>query len=290
MSPPKPPSSTKSPLKILMLHGYTQSGPLFRSKTRALHKALTKSLPSHEIHLSYPTGPVRLEAADIPGYNAPAENHHEEETEPAFGWWRRKDLPHPTTPGETEIVYTGLQDGLTRIGEALKIDGPFDGVIGFSQGACAAGMVASLLEPGRRAVFDEATCEDNALMEQFPVAFYDAQAPLKFAIIYSGFPAPNELRYAHFYLPKLKTPTLHFLGSVDGVVEEGRSRALIERCENARVVVHPGGHFLPSQRPWLDAAVGFVKECMDTAGDGPGGKGEIKGKGENGVEDMDVPF
>ncbi|KAG4415009.1 hypothetical protein IFR04_011830, partial [Cadophora malorum] len=32
-------------LKILMLHGYTQSGPLFHAKTRALEKLLTKSFP-----------------------------------------------------------------------------------------------------------------------------------------------------------------------------------------------------------------------------------------------------
>ncbi|KAI4175130.1 MAG: hypothetical protein LQ343_001891 [Gyalolechia ehrenbergii] len=293
MSPPKAPSNNKAALRILMLHGYTQSGPLFRSKTRALHKALTKSLHSYEIHLSYPTGPIRLDPADIPGYNAPSGNNDEEEPEPAFGWWRRKDLPHPMQQSQTEIIYTGLQDGLTRIGETIKTEGPFDGVIGFSQGACAAGMVASLLEPGRRGVFAKAACEGKALKEKFPVAFHELlalQPPLKFAIIYSGFPAPNELRYGNFYDPKLKTPTLHFLGSVDGVVDEGRSRALVERCENARVVVHPGGHFLPSQRPWLDAAVGYVRECMEAAGDGVGGNWERKRNEEEGVEDMDVPF
>ncbi|KFY21985.1 hypothetical protein V493_06933, partial [Pseudogymnoascus sp. VKM F-4281 (FW-2241)] len=33
-------------LKILMLHGYTQSGASFHAKTRALEKALDKAFPA----------------------------------------------------------------------------------------------------------------------------------------------------------------------------------------------------------------------------------------------------
>ncbi|KAL8646845.1 MAG: hypothetical protein Q9210_005899 [Variospora velana] len=293
MAPPKT-TAPKEPLKILMLHGYTQSGPLFHSKTRALEKALTKALPTHIIHFSYPTGPIRLDPADIPGYNWTSDNN--EEPEPAFGWWRRKDLPSPTANGEMEIVYTGLQDGLDRIAETIKTEGPFDGVIGFSQGACAAAMVASLLEPGRRESFASAAdAPDVAPMERFPSSFHpfhnegNPQAQLKFAIIYSGFAAPGT-RYSKFYEPLLTTPTLHFLGTLDGVVEEARSRTLTDRCEKAREAVHPGGHFLPSQRPWLDAAVGFVRECLEKDKNGGGEGGGGKREEEEGVEDMDVPF
>ncbi|KAL8658546.1 MAG: hypothetical protein Q9226_000921 [Calogaya cf. arnoldii] len=275
-----------------MLHGYTQSGPLFHSKTRALHKALTKALPTHCIHLSYPTGPIHLNPSDIPGYNGPSATETEGETEPAYGWWRRKDMPHPSKKGESEIVYTGLQDGFTRIAETIAEEGPFDGVIGFSQGACAAGMVASLLEPGRRDAFASLTPQKGEMeTEPFPASFTSLhQSPLKFALIYSGFIAPGA-RYINFYKPSLKTPTLHFLGALDGVVEEGRSQGLIEVCEGAKAVTHPGGHFLPSQRPWLDAAVGFVKECLEqvVVGDNGEQKGGTRSEEEN-VEDMDMPF
>ncbi|KAL9009539.1 MAG: hypothetical protein Q9173_005437 [Seirophora scorigena] len=291
MAPPKN-TAAKEPLKILMLHGYTQSGPLFHSKTRALEKALTKALPTYDIRFSYPTGPVRLDPADIPGYSGTSDNK-DEEPEPAFGWWRRKDLPSPTSNREPKIVYTGLQDGLGRIAETIKTEGPFDGVIGFSQGGCAAGMVAGLLESGRRRSFVFAA--DTQDVERFPSSFDpfheqgSSQPQLKFAIIYSGFPAPGT-RYSRFYEPPLTTPTLHFLGTLDGVVEEARSRALIERCEKAREAVHPGGHFLPSQRPWLDAAVGFVQECLEKDKDGSGEGGRGKKENEENVEDMDVPF
>ena len=78
---------------------------------------------------------------------------------------------------------------------------------------------------------------------------------------------------------------LHFLGSLDTVVEESRSLALVEACEESegRVVYHPGGHFLPStQKASVNALIGFIKEVLHKA-EGP--KQE-----EESVEDMDVPF
>ncbi|KAL8800174.1 MAG: hypothetical protein Q9182_005375, partial [Xanthomendoza sp. 2 TL-2023] len=288
---------------------YTQSGPLFHAKTRALEKALTKSLPSHSLHLSYPTGPIHLNPTEIPGYNPPsssssssAPTDSEDPPEPpaAYGWWRRKDLPNPENGNEDvaetpEIIYTGLQTSLTHLAATIKTEGPFDGVIGFSQGACAAALLASLLEPTRPSAFptspSPSPSTNTNTSEPFPPSFHTLhhqQPPLKFAILYSGFPAPGP-RHAAFYNPPLVTPTLHFVGALDSVVEEGRSRGLVEVCEGARVVVHPGGHFLPCQRVWLDAAVGFVGECLRRVG----GCGEGVGKGEGEeerVEDMEVPF
>ena len=166
-------------------------------------------------------------------------------------------------------------------------------MVGFSQGAAAAGMVASLLEGrGRKEAFAR---NPNGL--SYPTTFLErglgegvegfVQGPLKFAVCYSGFRAPGE-RYKAFYEPKIKTPVLHVLGNLDVVVDERRGKELISACEEGeeRVVVHPGGHFVPSQRPWLDVVVGFVEECV---GGAEGGSGK-KAKEEESVEDMDVPF
>ena len=162
-------------------------------------------------------------------------------------------------------------------------------MVGFSQGGAAAAIVASLLEPGRKEAFD-VNRSKNLQKLQYPSCFTNIngdslQPPLKFVVVYSGFAAPFEF-YSAFYEPKIQTPVLHFLGSLDTVVDESRGRLLIESCEGgkARVVVHPGGHFVPSQKVWLDAAVNFLKECMgssDTTG---------KRQQDESVEDMDVPF
>ena len=339
MSPTKNP-----PLKILLLHGYTQSPTLFLHKSRALQKHLQKRLPSYQLSFSCPCAPHRLIPADIPGFlsctsistaehgNAAAEEVEDADT---WGWWRRKDT------NEGEIVYEGLEEGLRVIGRCMRDEGPFDGVIGFSQGGCAAGIIAALLKrlSGERgdernnmrgymnafrdglrgwegATMDSKTSTsltgsidsadltnstsptnatdlkdamNSATTDSGNDASIDAAKfpPLKFAIIYSGFKAPGK-RHQSIYDPRIQTPTLHFLGSLDSVVEESRSRALIDACANAEVVVHPGGHFLPSQRVWMDACLGFIKRCLENGGEH--GKDAMNGVDMEKVEDMDLPF
>lgn len=295
----------RQPLKLLMLHGYTQSGSLFHAKSRALIKHITKAFPLHEVAAIYPTGPLHLDPADIPGYEPSPEQKEKQGEEDskveAFGWWRRSNTANPP-------LYIGIEEGLGAVARVLREEGPFDGVIGFSQGAALAAMVASLLETGRKESFDQFVdakfaCEGVDLSEStekepipglaFPTSFIKDEVvrshqPLKFAICYSGFRAPGP-RYRAFYeRPAIQTPVLHVLGSLDAVVDEGRSRSLIEACEgdaekDGKVVWHPGGHFLPSQRPFLDAAVRFIQERL--------GNKEAKGKEkEEDVHDMDLPF
>ena len=60
------PSSTR-PIRILALHGYTQSGGLFRLKTRALEKSLNKAFAATGgVEITYITAPLQLRRADIP--------------------------------------------------------------------------------------------------------------------------------------------------------------------------------------------------------------------------------
>ncbi|KAL4892937.1 dihydrofolate reductase [Aspergillus ambiguus] len=275
------------PLKLLLLHGYTQSGPLFHAKSRALIKHITKAFPHHEVSAIYPTGPLRLNPADIPGYEPPQPSQEGGSTEQqpsddkidAFGWYRRSNTADPP-------LYLGLEDGLAAVADVLRAEGPFDGVIGFSQGAAMAAMVASLLEPGRKEAFAHFAPADGV---PFPAAFDGlAHPPFRFALCYCGFRSPGA-RYRAFYeSPPLRTPVLHVLGTLDAVVDEGRSRALIEACagdpeKEGKVVWHPGGHFLPSQRPYLDAAVQFIREQLE-------GQAETKKVDEEDVHDMELPF
>ncbi|PGH00446.1 hypothetical protein AJ79_08219 [Helicocarpus griseus UAMH5409] len=303
MAPSAPASTSKTPLKILMLHGYTQSGPLFHAKTRALEKHLQKSFPLHSVSLSYPTGPLSLSPSDIPNYQpssttttSTTDTETNNDEPEAFAWWRRSNTADPPE-------YVSMDKGLSAVAQVLTDQGPFDGIIGFSQGAAFAAMVASLLENGRKEGFEYlAKPENNSVNTSsqsepvvtgisYPPAFSNlTHPPLKFAICYSGFIAPGP-RYRAFYeRPKIQTPVLHVLGSLDAIVEEERSRALIRACDGdaeaeGKVIWHPGGHFLPSQRPYLDGAVMFVRGCLE--------KVQKEGKGvkeEESVEDMDMPF
>ncbi|KAH9868596.1 hypothetical protein J1614_007668 [Plenodomus biglobosus] len=292
------------PIKILMLHGYTQSGPLFQAKTGALRKSLQKAFPAG-IELVYPTAPIRLTPADesfLAGTGTSNDSNNEnpgekqEQELDAWAWWKKKQAGDSHT-------YSGIEQTFDFLATILKDSGPFDGAIGFSQGAAAAAMLASLLEPNRRLAFDQHHAQTGGHSMPFPPSFTDPPSssssntatpptpihpPLKFAVSYSGF-APTDLApYTPFYNPRIATPILHFLGSQDVVVDEQRSLALVRACErdaDRYIVYHPGGHFLPStQKACVSALVGFIKEVL-----GEEGKGE-KGGEEEGVEGMDVPF
>jgi predicted esterase len=276
------PPQTNHPTNPVVLTGFTQSGPLFHAKTRALEKNLQKAFPAG-LTLSYPTAPIHLARADIPFPVAPPPPGEPDEEPDAWAWWRRKGDSEPYT-------YEGLETGLDALATVLQTEGPFDGVIGFSQGGAMAGMLASLLEPDRRQAFEK-VYEKGGL--RFPASFEadtgyvegTIHGPLKFAVSYSGFAARGVDTYRGFYEPKIATPMLHFLGTLDAVVEEARSLALVERCveSEGRVVYHPGGHFLPSsQKAYVGALVGFIKEVLH--------KAEGEDKQEESVEDMDVPF
>jgi fermentation-respiration switch protein FrsA (DUF1100 family) len=272
--PVQPPPS--APLQILMLHGYTQSGPLFHAKTRALEKHLQKAFPGST--LVYPTGPLRLSPADVPGFES--SSSAEATDVEAYGWWRRSNTAEPPE-------YLGLEDGMAAVAKILATEGPFDGVVGFSQGAALTAMLASLLEgPPRHEAFSYFRTE-SPLSIPFPPSFESLQhPPLKFGVIYSGFVAPGQ-RYKAFYdHPHIQTPTAHFLGSLDSVVDEGRSRALIDACGGegkARVIWHPGGHFVPSGKQHLEALVDFIQSTTSLTP-------QKKREEDENVEDMDVPF
>ena len=224
------------------------------------------------IQLLYPTGPYKLSPTDIPGYESstlPDQDVVLNEVD-AWGWWRRD-------PGGGK--YLKIEEGLKTIAEAIRELGGIDGVIGFSQGGAAAAMLASLLEPGRKSSFQSQLSQNPSALP-FPKDFENLQnEPLKFAVSYSGFKAPSEL-YTAFYEPKIETPLLQVVGSLDTLVDESRSMELADACIDGRkrLVYHPGGHFVPTGKEMVGVLTGFIRDCCVESH-----------KEETGVEDMDVP-
>lgn len=173
---------------------------------------------------------------------------------------------------------------MQTIADAISSVGGIDAVIGFSQGGCHAALVASLLDEGRQEAF--AKLQEAGAGIEFPKSFKElidnGQGPLQFCVSYAGFWAPFP-QYAAFYEPKIKTPTLHVIGSLDTVVEEDRTRGLVERTEKYEVLVHPGGHFVPIGKEWVGALVSFIRRTVE-------GEAVESKKAEESVEDMDMPF
>lgn len=202
--------------------------------------------------LFYPTGPNRLSPKDIPGFVPPEDGDGlaAAEQESDMWAWFRKD--------EHSGTYRFFDEGMATVAAAIREAGGIDGVCGFSQGGMMAAVVAAAMEEERP--IPEGTDGDWArtLREA------NGGKPLRFSVSYSGFWAPVE-RLAWCYEPKIKTPTLHVLGSLDTVVEESRSQALIDRSEDPLVVTHPGGHYVPISKEWAMPLAGFIKHHTDNA-------------------------
>jgi predicted esterase len=146
---------------------------------------------------------------------------------------------------------------MERIAASVREAGGVDGVIGFSQGGCMAALVTSALEEPHH---EPPSSSSLAWLEDLRQANHNR--PLKFCVNYSGFYAPPSTGLQWLYEPVIATPTIHFLGSLDTVVEEKRSRALIERCRDPVVLTHPGGHYVPVARDWVMPLVGWLKQRL----------------------------
>ncbi|KAI0394494.1 hypothetical protein F5Y17DRAFT_427572 [Xylariaceae sp. FL0594] len=248
----------KKELKILMLHGYTQSGTLFSAKTKGLNKLLVKGLsaaPPLDLHptLIYPTGPHRLRPSDIPGYQGDDDALDEDDLD-NWAWWRKNDATG---------TYTGFEAGMLAVAHAIRDSGGVDGVMGFSQGGCMAALVAAALEqhPPHNPPHSPSTSSSPEWLTALRTS--NAHRPLKFCIIYSGFAAPPTTGLEWLYEPPISTPTLHFIGSNDQIVVPERSEALIKRCRDPLVFTHPGTHFVPVAREWAMPLVGWIRErCL----------------------------
>ena len=93
----------------------------------------------------------------------------------------------------------------------LETKGPFDAILGFSQGAAAARLLLALVDRPE-------------LHPEFSRAGEGAWPPRQFsmAILSSGF-LPRDARVASWFEDKLEVPSLHILGSRDIVVSSGDS-------------------------------------------------------------------
>jgi predicted esterase len=265
-----PSANPHKKLRVLMLHGFAQSACVFKSKTEGLRKQLESQIPPAPapgsivqcpggIEFYFTTAPIELSLTDIPEAVFSPEERARSPLD-AYGWWQRREAD------DGQPFYEGLDRALQSIALELEQNGPFEGIIGFSQGGTAAAMVASSLESGRQNHFSTAQ-----LAGAMPFPHRSTHPPLRFVIACSGSKVDEDPSYAAFYEPKIATPVYHLLGSMDKVNNETRSLALVEAClvgrgnpdGASRVSYHPGGHILPvDPAQHATALAEFIRESI----------------------------
>ncbi|CAI0551909.1 unnamed protein product, partial [Linum tenue] len=238
-------------LRILCLHGFRQNASSFKGRTASLAKKLKKIA-----ELVFVDAPHEL-----PYIYCPVQDHAKESSSPSlqpppppdncrrkFAWFI---APDGTGSSETHwqaadaqfdpLQYQQQTEGFDASVEHLRsifaLDGPFDGILGFSQGAAMAASICSL-EPNLK-----------------------GEINFRFAILCSGFavtPLGKKIENG-----SIKIPSLHIFGSVvgkDRQIDNEASRYLASLFEDGCSVVieHGCGHIIPTRHPYIDDIKSFL--------------------------------
>ncbi|MFI9381907.1 hypothetical protein [Kutzneria sp. NPDC052558] len=191
-------------LRVLCLHGYHGNSTILR-----------KQLMPLKFGLSVLVDFVTVDAPSL--------------AEGDFGWW------HGDIPGYRE-EFQGWPRTRDSLSWTLQMNGPFDGVLGFSQGAALAGLLPGLFA-------DEPAID------------------LRFAIMVGGFrsEAP-EHRELYARREAYDIPSFHMIGETDTVVNPEDSRRLAAEFTSPVIVTHPGGHAIAATALITSALSDFLAQ------------------------------
>ncbi|XP_023673782.1 esterase OVCA2 [Paramormyrops kingsleyae] len=222
-----------APFRILCIHGYRQNGSTFREKTGALRKLLKK-----QVELVYIDAPHR-----VPGEGAGQKEGEQEiaggEEDPR-GWWFSDVQAKSFDAGQECEASLGLEESVEAVRQAVQGLGPFDGILGFSQGAALVAMLCALQEQGK-----------------------EPQFKFRFAILVAGFRSACAQHGKLYEAPALSLPSLHVFGQTDRVIPEAKSQALLSRFNCPQVLTHPGGHFVPAASAHRQIYLDFLKKLQN---------------------------
>ncbi|KAI9280223.1 serine hydrolase FSH [Umbelopsis sp. AD052] len=187
-----PPQSSK--LRILCLHGWMQNTEVMTRNMGALINRFKDS-----IEFVIPNGTFELPTSMKPGRPT---------NTPLTAWM----IPKRSDDGEL-VELEGFTETIEALVQLLGDQGPFDGILGFSQGAGLAVILMSILshDPWR---------------QRYHVP--EHVQPFRLGVILSGFMLYTPA-YTEFYQQgKINAPTLHVYSRQDDIISIDRSLQLID--------------------------------------------------------------
>ena len=213
-SPPAPSTApaqsgtgTSSTLKILCLHGGGQTAQSFEFSMQALRSAL-----GQRVSFVFASSPY-----------------------PGNLWIRGP-------PGGKGAPTTGADwaaDSFTTLDNLVSAQGPFDGILGFSQGGA---MVVTYLSSA------------------------SARASFRFAVILCGYvPSTHQGLEARINAAApISIPTAVYYGTGDPIISNAMTLAAADKFSSSTIVSDGGGHGPPSSGAALTAIVSFVNGFLSS--------------------------
>ncbi|XP_069767900.1 esterase OVCA2 [Narcine bancroftii] len=215
-------------LRIVCVHGYRQNERSFRERTGSLRKLLRK-----RAELFYVSAPLRVPPQPLAAAGDGAQAVDSEGD--SRGWWFSNPEEESFNALDHVESCRGLEESLETIAKAMIELGPFDGIMGFSQGAALVSMICALRQQG------------------------DPRFQFNFAILVAGFRSRCRL-HGHFYEEPIALPSLHVFGETDRVIPGELSQQLSTSFVNPVVLTHPGGHFVPASAPQKQVYFEFLEK------------------------------
>ncbi|CCD24481.1 putative serine hydrolase NDAI_0D01670 [Naumovozyma dairenensis CBS 421] len=236
--------------KLLFLHGFLQNGKVFSEKSSGIRKLLKKA----NIQCDYIDGPVSLEKKDLP-----FETDEERWKATVDAQMNKSWFYHSEISKELDLT-----DAINTVTSYIKENGPYDGIVGFSQGAALSTIIT------------------NKITELVP-----SHPEFKVSVIISGYSFTEAdpehegqlritERYRDSFTPKKdsKTKIIFIYGTSDQAVPAKRTQYLCNLfkesegtvgadSERIKVFEHPGGHMVPNKK---DIIRPVVEEIISALG------------------------
>ncbi|KAJ6816580.1 rhodanese-like domain-containing protein 6 isoform X2 [Iris pallida] len=227
-----------SKLKILCLHGFRQNASNFKGRTSSLAKKL-KSI----VELVFVDAPHELPFI-YQSTNNEQSPPPQAKCKKRFAWlvaskgqleepgWRFAE--EPFDPLQYQQQTGGFEESCNYLKSIISQSGPFDGILGFSQGAAMAALfLQEQLRKGEKMNF-------------------------RFAVLCSGFSVESEKKPSGL----IDSPSLHVFGDDRGrdrQIDCDASRKLAELFDKGGSVVieHDMGHIIPTRPPYIDRMKDF---------------------------------
>ncbi|XP_020255851.1 esterase AGAP003155-like [Asparagus officinalis] len=205
--------------RVLCLHGFRTSGEIMK-------KQILGKWPDQV------TARFDLVFADAP---FPAEGKSDVDGifDPPYYEWFQFDKEF--------LEYRNFDECLQYIEDLMIKEGPFDGLMGFSQGAILSAALPGLQEKG-------------LALTKVP--------KMKYLIIIGGAKFQNPEVAKKAYSSEIKCPSVHFIGDNDFLRKHGE--ALVEEFVDPTIIRHPKGHTVPRlDDKSLELMLGYLQKIEE---------------------------
>ncbi|KAH7427310.1 hypothetical protein KP509_10G038500 [Ceratopteris richardii] len=187
-------------LRVLCLHGFRTSAAVLREQLAKWDSPMVNDL----LELNFLDAPFPCRGkSDVDG-----------KFPPPFYEWFQYNVAY------TE--YVGMDECIQYITKYMYEHGPFDGLLGFSQGAVLSAALAGLQQKGL------------ALSEH---------PSLRFVIIISGVMLENPQMKENCYSENIRCPSVHLIGSRDWL--KPRNEQLLQVFQDPVIIRHGARHTVP---------------------------------------------